>query len=78
MKIIKSVGLDWHPQYTCSACDTVLELDASDLKCIHYNGDYRDPPYDEFYVNCSVCKSKIVIMTNTIPKLIRMKISKNK
>jgi Zn finger protein HypA/HybF involved in hydrogenase expression len=51
-------------EVTC-ACKAVLEIDFSDLRRKHWDGDQREPAYDEVSVTCPECQS--VIRIDNVP-----------
>jgi Zn finger protein HypA/HybF involved in hydrogenase expression len=46
---------------TCSTCKAVLEVEFSDLRRKHWDGDQREPAYDEVSVICPECHALIRI-----------------
>jgi len=74
MKIIKQTETkEWSHKFTCSECDSELEAEAGDIKVTHYDGDFREPAYDSWHVNCPVCSHQTSILENKIPKLVKVK-----
>jgi hypothetical protein len=83
MKIIKKVDVsNWNFHTTCSNCETEMEADKDDVKCIHHassdSGGYGgySPAYDEFCIHCPVCQNKITVPTKELPKLIQVEVKK--
>lgn len=78
MKILKKGPSEWAPQMDCDACDSILELEQSDLLYkFESNGPKIENDIEEFWVECGVCQNKIPIHETKIPKLVKMEI-KNK
>lgn len=73
MKVLKKQDVSgWSYKHTCANCDTELEVEASDLRYHRYDGDCREPGYDSFTANCSVCSQSFTVLTTKIPKLIQL------
>lgn len=73
MKIIKKQDVSqWTYKYTCDMCDSELEVESKDIRHQHYDGDFREAPYDEFKASCAVCSVIFTIPNNKIPKLIQI------
>ena len=72
MKVIKAPEVWQAKQVTCG-CGAVIEIEFSDLRRTHYDGDAREPPYDKIYVMCPVSNHEIRIkdvpewLVNRIP-----------
>lgn len=78
MKIIKKPTLDgWTHKIICPQCTSELEAEPSDIKYHYYPGDFRDPSYESFHVNCPVCDRVIDIPTKSIPALLQIQCRKN-
>jgi len=77
MKIIKQPDTqNWIHNLTCIHCDAQLEINADDLILKHYDGDQREPSYDQFSVICETCKSPITVLTNSVQKLIQLNLKR--
>lgn len=75
MKILKQVDVgDWSIRATCDSCDSELQVEANDIKFVSHP-DYgpREPGWDEYYVNCPVCSTKIGFSEDKIPKAVKLK-----
>lgn len=78
MKVIKKEDIsNWTYKYTCSNCDSELEVESGDLKYTRHDGDMREPGYDKYTANCAVCSNMFTILESKIPKLIKLA-AKNK
>ncbi len=78
MKIIKKQDVSgWNYKYTCSNCESELEVESSDLTYKHYTSmDQREPSYDSFSVSCLVCGQSHIVPGKNIPKLIQIEAKK--
>lgn len=77
MKVLKKPDVsNWSLKKTCGKCDTELEIEVSDVKHQYYNGDFRDPGYDDYWANCPVCSAKLAVPKDSMPKLIRIQVEK--
>ncbi len=77
MKVIKKQDVSgWSYKYTCTNCESELEVEPSDIKHTHYSGDQREDPYDTFTVYCAVCLQSHTILLDKIPKLIQIEVKK--
>lgn len=78
MRVIK-LGTDldkWRLDVTCGFCKSELEIDAGDIKHRGDPGDYRDPGYDHYWVNCPACSNEITVAETKLPALVRAKAEK--
>ena len=79
MKIIKKVDTsNWTYAFRCVSCESQLEACPGDVKYQYYSGDYRDPSYEVFSVNCIVCNQGKNISPNDIPKALQVEIRQRK
>lgn len=79
MKVISTPDVDgWSFHHTCSSCDSKLAVEASDLDHRYNEGNQRDPGYDSFTACCAICKTGFSVPTNSIPKLIQIKVKGKK
>lgn len=79
MKVIKQVEpKEWAYKFTCSGCDSELEAEADDVSVTHYDGDFRETPYDSWSVSCPLCAHATTILEDKIPKIIRVKTKQKK
>ena len=71
MKIISTPDVsNWSYKCTCRDCESVLEIEAKDLK---YNcGQQGDS--DWYTTNCIVCGQMITIIESKLPKLVALRI----
>jgi hypothetical protein len=77
MKVIKKEDVsNWSYQHTCKNCDSVLEVEASDLRYWHHTGSIREPSYDSYDALCPICNNSFGIILDDIPKLIRIEVKK--
>lgn len=71
MKIIKEPNKEWTQQFNCKVCSTVFEADVTDLQHKRYDGDFREPEYDSFWVCCPCCETQIGVSKEDIPSYVR-------
>ena len=76
MKILKQPPSDWAIKYTCEKCASELEIEKSDVKVTHYDGDFRESPYDHYWCTCPVCNAIIAIPEKTIPSFVKIEMKK--
>lgn len=77
MKIINKVDVSsWKFEHKCPGCDSTLEVEAKDLLCSHYDGDFREGAYDTFYTHCVVCAYMLTVPSDYIPKLLQAMVKK--
>ena len=75
MKVVKKQDIEnWKYNITCFECDSELEVEVNDLILERYDGDFREPPYEEYNTNCAVCKESLHIPIKYIPKLAQMEV----
>jgi hypothetical protein len=81
MKIIKKTNTDaWAYNHTCDICDSELEVEKSDLYTQHFSADTfrNEPAYDKFYFYCPVCRAKIDLLTDDVPKAVRIEVKQKR
>lgn len=74
MKILRQ-GVDhntWTINCDCPHCDSELQAEASDITSLYHSGDYREPSYYSYSVQCPVCKNSISLDKEDLPKLIKV------
>lgn len=83
MKIIEKKDFaDWKHQFNCSKCDSKLEAEHEDVKCIKHAAwsDPRDgsggPETYTYYVECAVCCARYDIPDNHLPKTLQLEVQK--
>ena len=69
MKILKTKDWEnsWSHQCTCRQCETVVEIEAKDLRHVPGQGDQRDYQPAYFAVQCPTCSEAIVVADTVIP-----------
>lgn len=73
MKIIKTQNPEeWSLKIDCGQCDSELEACAKDVKHDYHNGDFRDPGYDSYAVQCPVCDNVINLVMDKLPKTVQL------
>ncbi len=73
MKILKKQDVsNWTHKHTCANCESELEVEPKDLTHTHYDGDMREPGYDNFNASCAVCSQSFTVPIAKIPKLIQI------
>lgn len=78
MKVLHKPDVSkWSYKHKCTNCDCELEIEASDLKHYHYDGDSREPGYDSYSIVCAVCTQSFTIPSDKIPRLIQISAKKN-
>ena len=71
MKIISTPDMsNWSYKYTCKDCESVLEIEAQDLK--YHCGQQGDS--DWYTTKCIVCGQVITIADSKLPKLVALRI----
>jgi hypothetical protein len=74
MKILKQVDVaNWKYVYTCSHCESELEVEANDVQHRHLHA-YLTDVSDLFFCTCPVCHKEHPLSTNKIPKLLQVQI----
>jgi len=72
MKVIKQPDTSgWKFEHTCSTCDAVLQVEASDVKYTYNPGDFRDPGYESYYAYCACCSTQFNIPEGKLTKAIK-------
>ena len=72
MKIIKKYDTaTWSYNFTCSSCETEMEVEKSDLKYVY---DFRDGDYVTF--SCPTCKRDACLIAKFLPKAIILELAK--
>jgi hypothetical protein len=71
MKVIEAPNTNWTKNITCGACTAVLQIETTDLHLNHYDGDFREPAYDSYYVCCALCGNQCTISESDIPKAVK-------
>ncbi len=78
MKVIKKNDYsDWTYKCSCPQCTSELEVEKDDIVAKYHDGDFRDPAYHSYEVNCPVCKCNFTIPEKSIPDYLK-KIAKSK
>ncbi len=73
MKVLKySVDpKEWKLAVTCGWCKSIVEISADDLYHEGESGDYRDPGWDRYWVECGACDEVIEIDEKKLPEIIQ-------
>lgn len=73
MKVLKySVNpKTWTLAITCDWCQSQIEISANDLSHEGERGDYRDPGWDRYTVDCGACGQEIEIPEKKLPNIIQ-------
>lgn len=75
MKVLEKQDVsNWSYKHKCSSCESLLQIESNDLTHYHYSGYYNEPSYDTYSTVCSVCRSPITVPTDSIPKLVQLKV----
>lgn len=73
MKILERK--DWAKEFsfkcTCPQCESVLLIEADDLRHKPGGGDMRESWPEEFNAQCAVCAQAILVPTTSIPKYVQ-------
>lgn len=79
MKVISKPDVSqWAYAKTCPKCESQLEMDQSDIRHGHSEGDGPYPSSDYYYANCPVCQESIHIPPDKIPKLLQIEVMRRK
>jgi hypothetical protein len=76
MKVIKKPDTAWSYKHTCANCTAELEVEKSDVRYYHYDGDQREPGYETWSATCPICSTNFDIPANTLPKAVQVEIKK--
>ncbi len=73
MKVIKySVDpKEWRLSYVCPECDSTIEISVGDISHEGERGDYRDPGWDRYTVDCGACGEEIEVDEKHLPAIIQ-------
>jgi hypothetical protein len=71
----------WKKDITCNHCQTILEIETSDLLYEGENGDWHDSGWERYSVICAACNCETTISSEdykNIPEIIKFEAKKRK
>jgi hypothetical protein len=78
MKIISQLDTrNWSLECKCGHCESKLEINATDIRHSHSEGDGIYPASDSYSVQCPVCVHYINVPATDIPKVVQLTAQKS-
>ena len=73
MKVLK-YSIDpkvWKMEINCDHCQSRLEINVEDFSYAGESGDYKDPGWERYSVDCGACGDEIEINGKKLPHIIK-------
>jgi len=79
MKILKRVDTNnWSYKYTCTQCESELEVEKGDIKYQFHSGYGRETDYETWTATCPVCQNHFHIPDKNFSSALKVEIKSGK